>query len=131
MNYYQWIFTIDNNDLIGGSEKRGVFDTIIIPVKFSNYHRKILKDYELAKTFTLKLNKYNKIEIIGCYKIDVNYPKSEVKSTIGIDIGLSKLITSSDGEIIEQNSKIVKMTKKLRKKQINRDNLQGHLRKKI
>ena len=130
LNYYQWIFTIDNNDLIGGSEKRGVFDTIVIPVKFSDYHREILKDYELAKTFNLKLNKYGKVEIIGTYKIEANYPKSKVKSIIGIDIGLNKLITSSDGEIIEQNSKIVKITKRLRKKQINRDNLQGHLRKK-
>lgn len=129
LSYYQWIFTIDNNDLIGGSEKRGVFDTIIIPVKFSEYHRRILKNYKLANTFVLKLNKYNKIEIIGCYKIDINYPKVNVKDTIGIDIGLNKLITSSDGEVIEQNPKIVKMTKKMRRKQINRDNLQGYLRK--
>lgn len=129
LNYYQWIFTIDNNDLIGGSEKRGVFDTMVIPVKFSEYHREMLKDHKLANTFVLKLNKYNKIEIIGCYKINIDYPKINIKDTIGIDIGLNKLITSTDGEIINQNPKIVKMTKGLRRKQINRDNLQGHLRK--
>ena len=127
---FQWVFTIDNNDRIGGSERKGVFDTIVIPVKFSNYHKKLLKDKKLANTFNLKLNKYNKIEIIGCYDINIKpVTKNEIKDTIGIDIGLKKLITSSDGEIVEQDKNILHKLSKVIKRQANRQTLEKHLKK--
>jgi putative transposase len=129
---FQWIFTIDNNDIIGGSEKRSYYDKLIIPVKFSNYHREILQDKKLANSFTLKLNRYNRIEIIGCYEVETNNPiPKDNAELIGIDIGLKKLITSSDGEIIEQNLKILKKLDKIMKKQANRQTFEKYLQKKL
>lgn len=129
--HFQWLFIIDNNDVIGQSKnKKPLYDQIIIPVKFSAYHKEILKDKQLQNTFNLKLNKYGKIEVIGCYKVEIEYPESKSKEIVGIDIGLNKLITTSDGEVIEQNERIVKRLKKLVKKQSNRDSLQAHLCKK-
>lgn len=130
MKQYQWIFEIDSNDRIGGTEKKPVFGRIIIPVKYSKYHKEILKDNHLGNTFALKMNKYGRIEIIANYKIEIEYPESQPSEVVGIDIGLKKLIVTSDGEIIEQNKTIVKRLKKLVKQQSNRDKLQAHLRKK-
>lgn len=128
---FQWIFIIDNNDIIGGTEKKPKFDTLIIPVKFSSYHREILKDKQLNNTFNLRLNKYGKIEIIGSYEIDINKIEPTPNNIIGIDIGLKKLITCSDGEIVEQNEKIIKRAKKLVIHQANRQTLEEHLKIKL
>ena len=127
---FQWIFTINNNDIIGGTEKKSVFDKLIIPVKFSEYHKKILKDRELSNSFTLKLNRHNKIEIIGCYEINTDYPEpKENTELIGVDIGLKKLITSSDGEIIDQNEKILHKLERIAKQQANRQTFEKYLQK--
>lgn len=127
---FQWIFTIDNNHVIGGTKKKPKYDTMVIPVKYSDYHKKKLEGKTLKNTFNLKLNKYNKIEITGCYEVETDYPKPNPQEIIGIDIGLKKLITTSDGEIIEQNEKIVKRAKALVKNQSNRNSLEAHLKKK-
>lgn len=127
---FEWLFNISNNDRIGGTEKKGIYDKIIIPVKFSNYHKQKLKDKKLASTFNLKLNNYGRIEIIGCYEVEVDYSKNDINNEIGIDIGFKKLITSSDGEIIEQNDKIIKMAKRVLSNQHNRDGLEYHLKEK-
>ena len=121
---FEWIFLIDSNNRINGKK----FEKLIVPVKFSDYHKNKLKDKELQRTFTLKLNKYGRIEIIACYNIEINYPLPNSNDRIGIDIGLKKLITTSDGEIIKQNYKIVRLAKMLKQKQSNRDSLQNHLR---
>lgn len=122
-----WIFTIDTNHFIN---KRKM-DTFKIFVDISDYHRNILNKYNLRNTFTIKLNKYNKIEIIGAYEKEVDYPEPNPIDIIGIDIGLKNLIVSSDGEIVEQNEKIVKKVHRLVKHQANRQSLEAHLRKKL
>lgn len=127
---FQWIFTIDNNDRIGGSDRRGVYDKIIIPVKYADYHRKILSNKMLFNTFNLKLNRNGNIEIIANYEIDTAHPKNEITQEVGIDIGLKKLITSSDGEIIDQNKAIINKLNRLNSNKINRKHLEKHLRKK-
>lgn len=129
-NFYEWIFIIDNNCIIGGTPKKAVFGKLIVPVKYSDYHKRILNDKKLVNSFVLKLNKYNKIEIIGTYETDVNYPEQIAKNNVGIDIGLNKLITASDGEIVEQNLTILKKVKKLVRNQSNRQTLEEHLKKK-
>jgi IS605 OrfB family transposase len=129
-NYYQWIFTIDNNTIIGGCDYRPKFDTIIIPVKYSDYHNIILECKELKNTFNLKLNKYGRVEIIGFYEVNIDKIEPNPTNKVGIDIGLKKLIVCSDGEIVEQNTKLIKMAEKLIKHKSNRDNLQKHLKKK-
>lgn len=130
-NYYQWIFTIDNNTIVGGTERKPVYDTMIIPIKYSDYHRKILKDKELRNTFNLKINKYNRIEIIGAYEIETNNKEpNPTTNKVGIDIGLKKLIVCSDGEIVDQNPIIIKKLERLLKTQANRQTLEKHLQKK-
>jgi putative transposase len=121
---FEWIFLIDNNHSINKKK----FEQMVIPVKFSKYHKKKLDGRILQKTFTLKLNKYGRVEIIACYNIEINYKVPTPKDIIGIDIGLKKLITTSDGEIIKQNYKIVRLAKMLKQKQSNRDSLQNHLK---
>lgn len=128
--FFDWWFIIDNNDRIGGSEKKGVYDTIIVPVKFSKYHKNKLKGKRLKNSFNLKLNKYGRIEITGVYEENVKYLESKPKEYLGIDIGLKKLITTSDGEFIPQNMKIVNLAKRVMKKKQNRNELLKHLRKK-
>lgn len=130
IKHFQWIFVIDNNDIIGGTEKKPVFDQMIIPVRFSRYHKEILEDKTLNNTFILKLNKYGRIEIIATYDQEVYYPTPQSEDVVGIDIGLKKLIVTSDGEIIEQNKTIVKRLKKLVRHQSNRNRLEKHLQKK-
>ena len=130
LNYFQWIFIIDSNDRIGGTEKKGVYDKIQIPIKYTKYHEKIIGDKKLDNTFILRLNKYGKIEVIATYNIEINIPKSNPQHNIGIDIGLKKLIATSDGEIIEQNKNILHKLSKVVKKQANRNRLQEHLKKK-
>ena len=129
---FQWIFTIDSNTILSGVYRQAKFEKLIIPVKFSNYHKEILDGKNLAKTFTLRLNRYNRIEIIGFYDIEVNkQDKNEIKDTIGIDIGLKKLITCSDGEVVEQNPKILNKLNRIVKKQANRQRLEEHLKIKL
>lgn len=130
MKEFQWVFIVDNNDIIGGTDKKPVFDKMVIPVKYSDYHKKKLKDKVFNSTFTLKLNKYERIEIIAAYNIESKTIETQSVNPVGIDIGLNKLITTSDGEIIEQNHKIVRRLKNLVKKQSNRDTLQAYLKKK-
>jgi transposase len=129
---FQWIFTIDSNTILSGKRNHAKFEKLIIPIKFSDYHRETLYNKKLAKTFTLRLNKYNRIEIIGFYEIEVDKTiKNEVKNTVGIDIGLKKLITCSDGEIVEQNEKILNKLNKIVSKQANRQRLEEHLKIKL
>lgn len=127
----KWIFMVDSNTRIGGTDRKRVFETIPIPVKFSKYHKEILSDKVLANTYNIKLNKYNKIEITGVYDVDIQNNNNELNDIVGLDIGLNKLITTSDGEIIGNNDKIVKKLKRLSQKEANRKRLQSHIRKKI
>lgn len=127
---FQWVFSINNNDRIGGSERRGVYDKLIIPVKYSDYHKQKLEGKKLANTFNLKLNRYGRIEIIGCYDVDIKYPQNEPTCIVGIDIGLKQLITCSDGEIIDQNEQIIKRLKRATKQKGNRLRLEKHLQNK-
>jgi IS605 OrfB family transposase len=129
-NCHQWIFFIDNNIVVGGSERKSFYGNMKIPVKYSNYHSSILEHKELKNTFNIKLNKYGKIEIIGFYEINIDKIEPCFINKVGIDIGLKKLITCSDGEIVEQNPKLIYKAEKLMKTQSNRDNLEKHLRKK-
>lgn len=128
---FQWVFTIDNNTPISTWCGRPIFDKMIIPVKFSEYHKQRLDGKKLANSFNLRLNKYNKIELIGVYEVEIENEVNEITNTVGIDIGLKKLIVSSDGEIVEQNPKILKKLSKIVKKQKNRQCLQSHLQKKL
>ena len=129
---FQWIFTIESNTILSGVYRQAKFEKLIIPIKFSNYHKKVLEGNKLANTFTLRLNKYNRIEIIGCYEIEVDKAdKKEIKDIVGIDIGLKKLITCSDGEIVEQNEKILKKLDRVVSKQANRQRLEEHLKIKL
>lgn len=121
---FEWFFIIDNN--VKFSSKK--FDNIIVPVKLSDYHKEVLKDKKIKNTMNLKLNKYGKIEISIVYEENVEYLQNEMTDTIGIDIGLSKLITSSDGEIIEQNKNIIKKAEKIVSLQANRSSLEEHLK---
>lgn len=129
---FQWIFTVESNTILSGRKNKAKFEKLIMPIKFSDYHREVLEGKKLANTFTLRLNKYNRIEIIGCYDIEVNkVDKNEVKDIIGIDIGLNKLITCSDGEIVEQNPKIINKLNRIVNKQANRQRLEEHLKIKL
>jgi IS605 OrfB family transposase len=122
---FEWIFLVDSNLPINKKK----FEQLVIPVKFSNYHKKKLENKILQKTFTLKLNKYNRIEIIAVYEIEIEQKTPKSNDIIGIDIGLKNLITTTDGEVIRQNEQIVKLTKIIQQKQINRDSIQAYLRK--
>jgi transposase len=129
---FQWIFTIDSNTILSGRRNKAIFEKLIIPIKFSDYHREKLEGNKLANTFTLRLNKYNRIEIIGCYEVEVDKTiKNEIKDIIGIDIGLKKLITCSDGEIVEQNPKILNKLNRIVSKQANRQRFEEHLKIKL
>jgi IS605 OrfB family transposase len=122
-----WIFIIDTNKFI---TKRKM-ENFRIVVDISDYHKKILDKYTLQNTFTIKFNNYDRFEIIGAYEKEINHPTPNPVDIIGIDIGLKKLITSSDGEIVEQNKTIVKKAQKLIKNQANRQSLEAHMRKKL
>jgi IS605 OrfB family transposase len=122
-----WVFVIDTNKFLSPRN----MDKFKIVVSISDYHRDILNSNTLQNTFSIKLNDYGRIEIFGAYEIDINYPTPNPVDTIGIDIGLKKLITSSDGEFIEQNKNIVKKAQKLIKNQANRQSLEAHMKKKL
>jgi IS605 OrfB family transposase len=122
-----WIFIIDTNHFI--SKKK--MDKFKIVIDISDYHRNVLDKYCLKNTFTIKLNNYGRIEITGAYEKEIDYPESNPKYIIGIDIGLKNLIVSSDGEFIEQNKTIVEKTQKLIKNQANRQSLEAHMKKKL
>lgn len=126
-NFYEWYFILDSNEKI--SEKR--MKKMIIPIKYSKYHEKILKDKVLNNTFKIGLNTRGQIEIMATYNIEVDYPINEVKDIVGIDIGLKKLVVCSDGEMIDQNPKILSMVSKTMKRSSNRLRLQEHIRKKL
>lgn len=131
MKEFQWIFTVDTNTIIGGTEKKPIYERIAIPVKFSDYHREKLEGKTLDNTYNIKLNKYGRIEIIASYDDNQKVIKQDHNETIGADIGLVNLITTSDGEIIKQNKNILKKLDRVVKKQSNRDSLQSHLRNKL
>jgi putative transposase len=129
-NYYNWYFILDSNIQIAGSDRRGVYSKITIPIKYSDYHYKILKDTQLNNTFKIRLNQNNRIEIMATYNIDKQYTElNEIKDIVGIDIGLKKLIFCSDGEIIDQNPKIINYAKYINKRKSNLWNLGNHLKK--
>ncbi len=125
---FNWIFKIDNNKKISPRK----YDYFIIPCKFSDYHKGILLDKEIKKTMNLKLNKNNNIEVSIIYEEDIVNPNpiSTPIDYIGIDIGLKKLITDSNGYYIEQNKNIIHKANIIINKQSNRDSLESHLRKK-
>ncbi len=131
MKEFQWVFVLDTNTVIGGDEKRGIFEKLPIPVKFSDYHKEVLTGKKLANTFNIKLNKYGKIEIIGVYDAEVEKKENEITDTIGVDIGLNKLITASDGEVVSNNKKIIKKLTKQSLREANRNRLQAHLQSKL
>jgi transposase len=125
-SYYDWYFIVDSNEKLSAKRMR----KITIPIKYSTYHHKILKDKILNNTFKIGLNKLNQIEIMATYNIEKEYTKNEIKDMVGIDIGLKKLIVSSDGEVIEQNKYILKLLGKVVKNQANRRRLEKRLQKK-
>lgn len=128
-NYYNWYFILDSNTRIGGSDIRGIFEKIIIPIKYSDYHYKTLKGIKLNNSFKIRLNQNNRIEIMATYNIEKEYAElNEIKDVIGMDIGLKKLVTSSDGEIIDQNLDIIKYANYINKRKSNIQNLSNHLK---
>ena len=129
-SYYNWYFIVDNNINLYPDAKRGLFQRIIIPIKYSDYHYKKLKDKKLNNSFKIGLNKTGQIEIMASYNIDKEYPINKHDNTIGIDIGLKKLIVSSDGEIVEQNTNIIKYADYISKRNSNRKGLERHLKNK-
>ena len=48
---------------------------------------------------------------------DKQIDKNEIKSAVGIDVGIKEFITTSDGEVIENPHFLKKQNKKLKKKQ--------------
>lgn len=123
----EWEFVIDTNTFISAHN----MEKFKIPVTISEYHKKALYNKDLKHTFNLRINEYDKIEIIGAYEIEVNYTVHKPIDIIGIDIGLKKLLFSSDGEVVLQNKNIVKKVKQLIKNQSNRQSLEAHLKKKL
>lgn len=132
-SFYDWYFILDSNENISRNPKatRGVFEKITIPIKYSDYHHEILKDKILSNSFKIGTNNQGQIYIMGTYNIEKEYTLNEVKDIVGIDIGLKKLITCSDGEIIEQNPYILNKLNRLIKHQGNRNRLEKHLQKKL
>lgn len=127
-NYYDWYFILDSNEFLNKKKMR----KIIIPIKYSDYHYKMLKDKQLNNTFKIKLTASGRIEIMATYNIEKEYPVSKkYTDVIGIDIGLKILVTASDGEIIEQNPKILNYLKYVDKHHANRNRLQRHIRDKL
>lgn len=122
-----WTFIIDTNHFISKHN----MEKFKINVDISDYHKDILDKYELKNTYNIRINDYDKLEICGVYEIDVNYPKPNPIDIVGIDIGLKNLIVSSDGEVVEQNRRIVDKTQKLVKNQANRQSLEAHMKKKL
>lgn len=129
-NYFNYYFILDTNELIGGTEKKGVFKKIIIPIKFSKYHHSKLDNIKLSNSFKIRQRIDGRIEIMATYDIYIEYPTNKIERYTGIDIGLKYLIFSSDGEVIEQNPKILKELKKLDKHNSNYIRLKQHLKKK-
>jgi len=127
---FNLMFILDINDRIGGTDKKGVYDKLVIPLKYSDYHKKILLNKTLLNTFNLKLNSNGNIEIIAHYEQEIIYPKNDIDNSIGVDLGLKKLITSSDGEVVEQNLNVINKLNKINSKINNRNRLESHLKMK-
>jgi len=121
---FDWFFIIDNNQ----KRTKKIYDDMVIPVKLSDYHKKILEGKNTKNSLNLKLNKHGKIEITVVYEEEINYPEPQPKNYIGIDIGLKRLITDSNGEFIEQNTNIINKVNKIVNKQSNRQTLEEHLK---
>lgn len=131
-SYYNWYFILDSNERIGGSDRKGVYKEMVIPIKYSDYHYKTLEGNKLNKSFKIRLNQNNRIEIMATYEINKEYPEiKDPTNIVGIDIGLKKLVFCSDGEIIDQNPDIIKYAKYINKRKSNLWNLGNHLKNKL
>ena len=127
-NYYNWYFILDSNEFLSKRKMK----KIIIPIKYSNYHYKVLKDKQLNNTFKIRLDNAGRVEIMASYNIEKDYPSpKKYTSVVGIDIGLKILVTASDGEIVEQNPKILNYLKYVDRHDANRLRLQQHIRNKL
>jgi putative transposase len=78
----------------------------------------------------LRQTSNGRIEITGTYEINKEYFTNKYNNEVGIDIGLKKLITCSDGEIVDQNKQIIKYSDYIFKTNRNRNMLEYHLKKK-
>ena len=121
---FDWFFIISKNQ----KRTKKIYDNMVIPVKLSEYHKKTLEGKTIKNSLNLKLNKYGKIEITVVYEEEINYPESYPKDILGIDIGLKRLITDSNGEFIKQNVNINKKVNNIVNKQSNRQTLEEHLK---
>jgi len=121
---FDWFFIISKNQ----KRTKKIYDNMVIPVKLSEYHKKTLEGKTIKNSLNLKLNKYGKIEITVVYEEEINYPESYPKDILGIDIGLKRLITDSNGEFIKQNVNIIKKVNNIVNKQSNRQTLEEHLK---
>lgn len=127
-NYYDWYFILDSNEFLSKKKMR----KIIIPIKYSDYHYKVLNDKKLNNTFKIRLTNSGRVEIMATYNIEKEYPiPNKYTDIVGIDIGLKILVTASDGEIIEQNPKILNYLKYVDRHHANRNRLQQHIKDKI
>lgn len=77
------------------------YEQIYIPIKWSEYHEEQLQGQKLNNSFIVKWDDlYDRLEIIGTYsepKIDLKPPKPRQSNTLGVDVGISKLLTFSNG----------------------------------
>jgi transposase len=84
------------------------YENINIPIKWSGYHEDRLNGTKLNNSFIVKFDEiYDRLEIIGSYsepKISLNLSKPCQTNTLGVDVGISKLLTFSDGYQVDTTS---------------------------
>ena len=86
---------------------------ILIPIKFYNYAHQYFKDWQLLKGGRLLKQNNNWFLELTFQKEAI--PKREKGKTIGIDIGIKKLITTSEGK--KYGKDIEKLMNKIQRKQ--------------
>ena len=84
------------------------YEQIFIPIKWSKYHEGQLDNSKLNNSFIVKWDDvYDRLEIIGSYNGEetvLKLSKPHQITTLGIDVGISKLLTFSNGYQVDTQS---------------------------
>ena len=84
------------------------YEQIFIPIKWSTYHEEQLSQSKLNNSFIVKWDDvYDRLEIIGSFNTKetaLKLSKPCQATTLGIDVGISKLLTFSNGYQVDTQS---------------------------
>ncbi len=119
-NYFKYWLNLITNTKIG---KR--YQNLYLPIKWSKYHEEQLNNTKLNNSFIIKWDGvYDRLEIIGTYNQElkaIEVTKPCRSNTLGVDVGVTNLLTFSNGYQLDTKSLQIEFEKFLKyEKQVKR-----------